>query len=468
MINRNVAAILILALLLLLTACGGGSTVEPPAGGDDPPAGNEQDLATPAPSGQEPGTLQEWADDVVADPEPVLWRGLPSVPVDGEHETSQASDRPDFVVLGKDALDYSQCAISGDSMIINVGAVAEANPDGIPAWALYRIRGLQEVDPVSLNVECLPAGLGHQYSVAVADYTTLEWYWFGPVSLPELECDLKSVGHRFVTNIGNLYFLVVCGGTNVATHSRSTVFYEDGGGGNLPGAPARLVASKGEFIDGVALTWQAGEDAELYEVWRKGADVFGPFPGDPGIPPPGDPGMPPPETDPDGDPRNDPPPEPEDWRRIGSAEPTEYFDAAALPGWVYMYKVRAVNDVGMSAFSNIDEGWAFYEYPPPPPMYDGIHGYVLGNYWRYEDGGNCPGTDPPPPGSDDWPDPGLPPDQPWPDLIPLAGATLTIAHPDASGERGDTVATTVSNEEGFYQFLGIEPGEYIITAELED
>ncbi|GEM_PF-2288955 len=453
MTNRNVAALLILALLLLLTACGGGSTVDVPAGGDDPPAASEQDLATPAPSGQEPGTLQEWADDIVADPEPVLWRGLPAIPVDGEHTSSADSTDTDFVVLGKDALDFSQCEISGDAMIINPGGGAVGNPDGIPAWAMYRVSGLRDVTPLSLNVECWPADLGQQYSVAVADYTSMDWYWFGPTNLPELEADLTAEGHRFVTNLGNLYFLVVCGGLNTATHYKSTVVVEAGGGTQPPGAPTRLVASKGEFIDGVALTWQAGEGAEVYEVWRKGADVYGGYPGDPeGDPLPG--------ADPDGgDPRNDPPPMPEDWLQIGSAEATEYFDAAVLPGLIYMYKVRAVNDAGVSAFSNIDEGWAFYEIPPPPPPpphFQGIHGYVFGSYWRYEDDNGDPGTDP------------LPPGDPWPDLIPLAGATLTIALPDAEGMGGETIARTLSNEEGFYQFLGIEPGEYIITAELED
>lgn len=477
--NRSIAGLLILALIWLLTACGGGSTVAPPAG-DDPPAGNGQDVTPPAPSGQDPGALQDWADGAAAEPEPVLWRGLPPVPVEGEHEASQASDRPEFMVLGKDALDYSQCEISGDSMIINVGAVAETNPDGIPAWALYRIRGLQDVDPVSLNVECLPAGMGHQYSVAVADYTTLEWYWFGPVSLPELECDLKSVDHRFVTNIGNLYFLVVCGGTDVATHSRSTIFYEDGGGGNLPGAPARLVASKGEFIDGVGLTWLRGAGADFYEVWRKGADVFGPFPGDPTVPPPGDPeGNPPPGTDPDGSPRSDippsdpniRPPEFDAWLHIGSTEVTEYFDATAIPGFVYMYKVRAVNDAGMSAFSNIDEGWAFFEVPPPPPPphFRGIHGYVFGSYWRDAGNGGCfdPGTDPPPPSGGTWPGGGMPGDGFCPDLLPLAGATLTIAPAEADGTRDGPVITTQTNAEGFYSFIGVQPGAYVIFAELE-
>lgn len=447
--KRILAIIILIGILALFAACGGGSTVAPPSGGD-----NQQ---TGPLSGQDPGNLEDWADDVEFDPLPVLYRGIPPVPIDGEQSTSQVADG-DFVVLGKDAMDYSQCEISGDAMIINPGAAAASNPDGIPAWALYRVSGLRGLEPQSLNVECRPAGFGHQYSVAVADYTTLEWFWFGPTSLPELEADLTMEGHRFVTNIGNLYFLVVCGGANTATHYQSTVVTGTGGGQDPPGAPARLVASKGEFADGVALTWLPGEGADYYEVWRKASNIVT-FDGN-GDPAgwPGDPDRPP------GDPNF----APIEWEQIARAEATEYFDATALPGIIYMYKARSVNDVGVSAFSNIDEGWVFFEIPPPPPpAFEGIHGYVFGGFWRDDDNTFDPGTDPRWDDPDYPPDPGLPPDGTWPDLIPLEGATLTIAHANADGTRDGPVFTTQTNADGFYQFLGIPPGVYIIFAELE-
>ena len=435
--ERSIVVLAAFVLSWLLAACGGGSATLPPEDGSD--------NSTPVPSGQDQESLSDWVEDTQLDSQPVLYRGIPSVPLDGEQSTSQASDGDEFSVLGKDALDYSQCEVSGDAMIINPDGAAASNPDEIPAWALYRVSGLADVEPLSLNIECLPAGYGHQYSVAVADYTTLEWLWFGPVSFPELEADLSTQGHRFVTRLGNLYFLVVCAGENTATHSRSTVVVESGGGTSLPGAPAQLVASKGEFADGVALTWLAGEGAEYYEVWRKGADIFGPYPG-------GDLNLPP------GDPGSDPP-DPDTWELLATSEATEYFDVSAVPGYVYMYKARAVNEVGMSAFSNVDEGWAYYEIPP---QLEGIHGYVYGSDWRINGDGD-PGIVPP--GDPDGGDPG------WncPELIPLAGAAVTIALAEYNdGTIGTPIATAITNEDGFYQFLGIEPGAYTITAELTD
>lgn len=458
--NRIFALILIIGLLGLLAACGGGSTFQTPGGGDATPT------ITP-PSGQEQGSLEDWADNQDLTQSPVLYRGIPSVPVDGEHESSQLTDG-DFVVLGKDALDYSQCEISGTAMIINPGTAAASNPDGIPAWAMYRVSGLRGLSPLSLNVECQPADLGDQYSVAVADYITLEWFWFGPTSLPELEADLTMDGHRFVTNIGNLYFLVVCGGTNTATHYQSTVVTGAPGGNEPPGAPARLAASKGEFPDGVALTWTPGDGADYYQIWRKATDIYtwdgG---GDPGVRP-GDPGLPP--DDPDLRPPGDPNFAPIEWEQIARTEATQYFDATALPGLTFMYKVRAVNDVGMSAFSNIDEGWAFFEVPPPPPpMFEGIHGYVFGSLWLGD--GTDPNIDPLlPPG-----DPGLPPDggngdpgvPPCPDLLPLTGATITVGEARTDGTWDGPVWTAETNADGFYQLLGVPPGVYVIFAELE-
>jgi len=427
--NKFLFLILCLGIMLLASCGGGGTTVSPDPGNNNPPAGSE-----------EPQSFEQWSADTELEGNTRTVRGIPPIPVDTGRDTSDADDNR--TVLGKDAIDYSQCAIDGDAMLINEGAIADTNPGGEPAWAMYKISGLNDFNPLSLNVECRP-GHGKEYSVAVADYTVLDWKWYGPTGLPELQAELDD-DHSYITNIGNLYFLVVCYGDNTATHLQSTLVADMNPEPVLPGAPGDFVASKGEIEGGVGLAWLAGVNADHYEIYRQGQ--LWRFDGtDP--PPPGfDPGFHP-GTD--------------HWELLGTTTELTYFDDTAPPGIVFMYKARSVNDAGASRFSNIDEGWAYDDWEPP---FEGIHGYVWGEEWGFWDG------DEPPPGMGFDPnfDPGFDPGEcpgPCPGIFPLGGATLTMATVNDFDPYHEYSAT--SDDDGFYSFgADIEPGEYLLTCEL--
>ena len=426
--NNSLLIALLVMGIMLFAACGGGGSTNL--------AGDPADTTGDQTTNEEPAaqTFDEWTaqTDVggteVEEPATTVgYRALPDIPVDSGHDTSAADYTQ--TVLGAAAIDYSQCTVNGDAMIINDGGAADTNPAGIPAWALYRISGLTDLEPVSLNTECLVGASGMEYSVAVADYTAMEWKWFGPTTLPEYQADLAD-GNSFITNIGNLYFLVVCYGENTATHAQSTIVADDPTTTTLPGAPGELVASKGEIEGGVGLEWLPGTGAEYYEVFRQDQiwylDDSDPVPG----------------FDPEAD-----------WVLLDSTEDTTYFDASVVPGAMYLYKVRSVNAAGYSAFSNIDEGWAWDEIEPP---FDGIHGYVWGEEWNYWDG------DDPPPGEDFDPAGG----GCCPRVLPLGGATVTLFTPIDYGPYYEYTAT--SDDDGFYAFdVEIEPGDYMLTCALE-
>jgi len=405
----NVIALVLIGLMMLLVSCGGrGATIIPDGGESTPTTGDQTNDTTTA------ADLNTWASEQEFTAAPVTARGLPAIPIDPAQAAHVTSDSADgHTVLGKDALDYSLCEIDGDAMLINVdGAAAELDSD-IPAWALYKVPELANLDLLSLNGECLAGGYGQGYMVGVANYTTLDWEWLGPVSFPEYEFDLTGDG-RYVTHLGNLYFLIACYNENTAKHLQSTVVLANNGDDNeLPGAPASFIASKGEFPDGVALTWLPGAGADNYEIWRKDAAFI---------------------NAPDGDPGGDD----AEWELIGATAQTSYFDYDVELGLAYLYKARAANPAGYSGFSNIDEGWAYYEIPPP--VAEGVHGYVFGGRLSSD-----------------------PDAAPYP--LPLEDALVRLLDPETE----DIAYERWTNEEGFYQFAvgTVAAGEYLLDCELD-
>jgi len=229
----------LLVLPLSLAACGGGSapgsggglTVAPPI---VPPAIAQPGAPTPestGPAEQQPVVLPRTAA-----------RPLPTVPLNDEKDPADFTDGK-HVVLGSRPLDYSQCEISGAAMKLNPGGLAVRNQNALPTWALYRVSGLTDGTPLSLNGELLPDGYAMSYRIAVADYGTQDWVWLGPVTFPEYQFDLTG-DHRFISDEGNLHFMIVCDGANSAVHYRSTVVLSDSGNSGQPSGPAyRLYGS---------------------------------------------------------------------------------------------------------------------------------------------------------------------------------------------------------------------------------
>ena len=299
-VMRLYAAIACLCLLMLLAGCGSGAMLDGAAPQTDSSITAAADAAEVAAAAIE---TAESAD-------------IPGIPLDTEGDaTRDVSELSGLTVLGKDYILQKNSSVSGDSLVIG-------GDDARLAFGMYKIGGLGDQRPVSLNVECIPEALDQPYFVGVADYTAGRWHWFGPLNLPEFELDLAGVRHQFVTQLGNMYFLVLTHEGNSATHLKSTLVVGDGPGDGLPGCPHHLIASDGQFPGAVQLEWLGGAGNAGYEIWRK--PVFGGG----------------------------------EWQRIGFSMQTNFRDAP-LPDWkMFFYRVRSVNPNGESCFSNIDTGFA--------------------------------------------------------------------------------------------------------------
>lgn len=344
--------LLLLLLTLALASCGGGASL---ATDDLAASGQSSDLSAAASGDLNGATLADSST-------------LPGIPLDSPLSGREASaidnGSGEVVVLGKDFLLQHNGVVDGDALQLSAPGGEVGSGQNL-AFALYKINAGAGQRPKSLNVQAVPNGLNQQYWVAVADYTSLQWKFFGPVAIPEFQLDLTGQNHRFVSAAGNVYFLLLCHAPNGCTHAQTVMVTGPAGDGELPGCPFRLEASNGAFLHRVELVWERGCAGKRFEVFRRDAR---PPQGD-GQPPVGDPGAGnPPPGDPNGgnggdgsggDPgANQAPPPPPQWRLIAVVEDNRFTDHLVLPGKMYEYRVRAVNNHGPSGFSNIDLGWA--------------------------------------------------------------------------------------------------------------
>jgi len=247
---------------------------------------------------------------------PSIW-DLDSV---GGHGTSLIGGPGSFTRLGREYLEnlVHNGSVDGDSLFLDSTL---GDGDEHTAWAVYRFENLLGKRPQALNVLGSVGGLEQQYYVGIANYTTGSWEWFGPSSLPEFQIDLHESYSRYVTALGNMYFLVITEGGDQFTLDKSVLTYLEGDQQVLPGSPHELQASDGTFSDKVHITWGAGEGATSYEVYRR-------------------------VTGSDGE-----------WTLLGTTVHTEFDDTTAEAGTVYKYKARSHNDAGFSGYSNFDEGY---------------------------------------------------------------------------------------------------------------
>lgn len=322
---RPLGYLALLVVVLLFVSCAGSGTLDPA----------QSSLTTQQ-------SFRQWVDSLDRNVSPAVDdSGLPGIPPDvgaPGHAVSEVTGP--VVKLGKDYMQELNGTVDGDGLVLEAPGVGDGAEHPI-AYGLYKVEGLTGKRPTSLNVECLPRTITEAYFVGMADYSQMRWRWFGPFSIPEAIINLANDEHRYVSNLGNLYFLVVCHAGNGARHAQTTLLFDDQGDSRLPGAPAHLVASDGQFPDGVGLSWLAGPGATFYQVFRK----LGGDPAHPG-----------------------------EWGMIAAeVHNTEYFDQAVDQGVVYCYKVRAGNPAGFSGFSNIDSGFAGQQ---PPPDGFAIEGFI--------------------------------------------------------------------------------------------
>jgi len=255
---------------------------------------------------------------------------IPGIPQDRAPSADPPDDPEMRVVLGKDYLAMHNGTVDGTALILD----APDGEDGEYAWGVYRFSYLHGLRPLTLVIETIQPEFGDEYWVGVANYTKGVWDWFGPTALFEYEIDLSGSDDRYVTTLGNFYFVLLVEPGNTIKHIKSTLICGPGEGFDPPGAPSGLVATDGDFSDKVRLTWQPGEDANGYEVWRTDSLDGG---------------------DPDED----------SWQLLDYTLYTLYDDFEVVVDEVYYYKVRAYNYGGYSGFSNVDSGYAHEPSPPP-------------------------------------------------------------------------------------------------------
>lgn len=327
MAARNVAIVLTaLALTLVMAACGGSGTTTDSAG----LKGSEQAFANWL-AGVDISTTSQSID------------GFPGIPIDSASDARRASAVESPVVkLGVDHMDALNYVDDGTA--VHLEAPAEGFEGHPPiAYAMYKIEGLAGLHPTLLDVEATPGSIEQSYFVGVADYTIMNWRWFGPYSMPEVELNLANHDHRYISAAGNFYFLTVVHEGMSLTHYQSSLYFNEQGEGGLPGAPFGLQASDGEIPDGVGLAWNPGPGSAYFEIYRTlDGDAAGMQ---------------------------------HEWVKIGESVEPNFLDHEVQLGVVYLYKVRAGNPHGFSGFSNVDSGFAG-EQPPPPPDGFRIHGWV--------------------------------------------------------------------------------------------
>ncbi|MBN2083466.1 carboxypeptidase regulatory-like domain-containing protein [bacterium] len=305
--NRTILCLLgILFIVMVGGSCGGGGTLV-----------SDSALATDP-------VLAALADETNSS-----WNELPEIPqdTDAERDVSDSTEYDFTGVLGKDYIQMDGGYVDGNTVVLE--NYPDYDPGGdleapnVLSYAMYRISGLSGQRPLSLNIECIPGGLGEGYFVGIADYTDANWRWFGPVSLPECELDLYEIDNQLVTHLGNMYFMIVLPPGNSAVHSRSIVITGAADPGTHPGVPHHLVATDGQLAEKIGLDWIGGNAATKYEIFRRAA--WGPH---------------------------------TEWHLIDTTTETHYVDAPMPDYLLCYYRVRSVNAAGESTWSNIDSGFA--------------------------------------------------------------------------------------------------------------
>jgi hypothetical protein len=287
----NKLSILCLLLLTFAASCGGNM------------------MSTPEQSGSTP-----------------LGQSLPSVFDEFRGEATRgASDVTS--ILGSEALSSSGGTVDGTSMVLDSSGSA-----GNMAWAMYKVEGLAGRTATTLGVEMSLPTLDTQYSVGVSNFSEGAWdFLINVTGVPEYTYDLTQEEARLVSQLGNLYFVVVVSGGQSATVLQSSVLseVETPANARLPLRAQRPSVSEG-LADRIEVAWAAVEGAETYELWRRLDNPDGP------------------------------------WALLAVQPELAYSDTAVELSQEYAYKVRAVNAAGAGGFSEKRSGFA----GAAPPNFD--------------------------------------------------------------------------------------------------
>jgi hypothetical protein len=223
-------------------------------------------------------------------------------------------------IPGSDAASNSGGTVVDTTMVLD-----SAGSSSNMAWALYKVSGLSGRRASTLGVELSLPQMTTEYSIGVANFSEGVWDFLDTVSgLPEYTYDLTQEEAALVSQLGNLYFLVVVSGGNSATVLQASVISELETGENptLPLRAQRPSVSEG-LPDRIEISWTTVSGAVTYELWRR-VDGTGGYA----------------------------------WELLATQAELSYTDTAIDLSTEYSYKVRGVNSAGAGGFSDKRSGFA--------------------------------------------------------------------------------------------------------------
>jgi hypothetical protein len=203
----------LLALAMMLAGCG-GSTLATEVGTSPDSSINEGNLATGSPSGE---LLP-------------LGSAVPDLPADNGSPADPAS-RSASAVLQYDGSDFLVAAggtVEGSSLLL------ESSEDD-PAWGMYKADGLSGRQVLSFALETRPQDLNTTYYVALGSFTDNRWHWLIETTLPEVNISFTDNEQQWISELGNLYWVVLVDGGKSLYVDRATITTGNTGGGGNPG-----------------------------------------------------------------------------------------------------------------------------------------------------------------------------------------------------------------------------------------
>ncbi|MCC7479630.1 hypothetical protein IT575_14405, partial [bacterium] len=264
MSTRRCLFIVCLLLLLSLSACGGGGSNKLDLGNAD---GNEAAASLSSDELSRQLGLQE-ADFKGLPPIPVdtadsAARGASGVVADGDLGSTRLVKGPEFFDAKRGLVEDGKLILQSDN---GVGL------EGVD-WAMYRVGGMYTAMPETVNLSCTAATPGESYYIGIADYSSMSWKWFGPAKNTDgfFGFDLSENEDRLTSKNGSMYFLLMTPEGNSASHEHTTITprtYDDHECNCRPGCPLNVIASNGDFDNGVQVSWDEADAADSYEIVR--------------------------------------------------------------------------------------------------------------------------------------------------------------------------------------------------------
>jgi hypothetical protein len=260
---------------------------------------------------------------------------VPDLPTDilqstGARSASEVGTQ-EYTGSGPALMNYTGGVVQGDRLVLT------STTDSI-AWALYHVDGLQGLHVSQLGVSLQFGAADFKCGIGASNYSFGVWKWLSYSDQAETVIDLSHNGHRLVSLLGHLYWVVVVpAGEHTLTIDKASLVI-DNDGGWMPGEGNFLFASKG-LPSEIDLEWGVSAGATSYELYRR--EAMKPGHGGDGTPPP-------------------------DFVLLATTDTTTYVDTDIMLGVWYEYRVRPLNADGAGDYSHPALGIARDPNAPAP------------------------------------------------------------------------------------------------------